>query len=75
VPRRIIVYQDENGDWCALCPSLGAFTQGESRDDALANMEDLLPSWIDEAFAGEAAPADDGQIEVVTVTVTAPRHG
>lgn len=69
IERRIIVYQDEAGEWCVLCPSLGAFTQGESRSDAIENMKELLPIWIDEEYQDQPIPEDNGHIETVTVMV------
>jgi predicted RNase H-like HicB family nuclease len=67
--RRVIVYQDETGGWCVLCPSLGAFSQGENREDALANIQELLPAWIEEEFKDQPVPEDDGHIEFVEISL------
>jgi len=67
--RRVIFYQDESGGWCVLCPSLGAFSQGENRDDALANIQELLPAWVEEEFEDQAIPEDNGHIEIVEISL------
>jgi predicted RNase H-like HicB family nuclease len=67
--RRVIVYQDESGAWCALCPSLSAFSEGESRDDAIANIKELLPTWIEETFKDAPIPKDNGHIKIVTISL------
>ncbi len=65
--RRVIIYQDESGGWCVLCPSLGVFSEGESREEAIANIQELLPTWIEEAFENQPVPEDNGHIEVLTI--------
>jgi predicted RNase H-like HicB family nuclease len=67
--RRVIVYQDETGGWCVLCLSPGAFSQGENREDVLANIRELLPGWIEEEFKNQPIPGDDGHIEIIEISL------
>ena len=46
--RGILIYRDENGEWCATCPSLpGCHSQGESREDAIINIKDAIEGYIE----------------------------
>ncbi|MEX2317955.1 MAG: type II toxin-antitoxin system HicB family antitoxin [Pirellulales bacterium] len=49
--RQIIVYRDdEDGGWVTEVPSLpGCISQGETREEALANARDAIETWIDGA--------------------------
>lgn len=38
---------EEDGLWVAGCPSLDVFSQGDSEDDAKANLEEAASLWID----------------------------
>jgi predicted RNase H-like HicB family nuclease len=54
--RQVIIYTDENGDWCASCPSLpGCHSQGDSREDALKNIKDAIEGYI-EALEADGLP-------------------
>ncbi|MBC7814941.1 MAG: type II toxin-antitoxin system HicB family antitoxin [Burkholderiales bacterium] len=58
--RQVLVYTDEDGAWCASCPSLsGCHSQGETREEALANIKETIQLWIDDAIDhGEPIPPD-----------------
>ena len=44
---RIILEQDEDGIYTALCPSLpGCISQGETRNEALKNIKDAMEGYI-----------------------------
>ena len=46
--RYAIVYRDEDGAWIAEVPSLpGCVTQGESREEAIANIHDAIELYLD----------------------------
>lgn len=52
--------------WLAVCPSLNFITtQGESRQEAIANAQDMLSLYLEEALEnGELVPATDVPREV-----------
>lgn len=44
---RVLIEQDEDGVFIASCPSLpGCVSQGSSRAEALANIEDAMQAYI-----------------------------
>jgi len=44
---RIILEQDEDGIYTALCPSLpGCVSQGQTRSEALKNIQDAMEGYI-----------------------------
>ena len=46
--RQVIIYTDENGEWCASCPSLpGCHSQGETREETIINIRDAVESYCD----------------------------
>jgi predicted RNase H-like HicB family nuclease len=69
--RQVIIYTDENGEWCASCPSLpGCHSQGESVEAAIANIKEAIEVWIEDAVQhGEPVPEDSHQAEIVLVEV------
>ena len=45
---RVIIEPDESGWFVAECPSLpGCISQGKSRAEALANIEDAIKGYLD----------------------------
>jgi predicted RNase H-like HicB family nuclease len=57
--RQVIVYTDENGEWCAKCPSLpGCHSQGETREEALANIRNAVEAFI-EALEADGLPVPE----------------
>lgn len=60
--RRIIIHKaepDETGYW-AECPSLGCVTEGETIEETLQNMREVIELWIESLVAhGEAIPPED----------------
>jgi predicted RNase H-like HicB family nuclease len=56
--RHVLIYSDENGEWCASVPSLpGCYSQGETREEALANIKEAVDLHIESMIAhGEAVP-------------------
>jgi predicted RNase H-like HicB family nuclease len=44
---RIIIEQDEDGQFVAECPTLpGCISQGQSRDEAVANIKDAIAGYL-----------------------------
>jgi predicted RNase H-like HicB family nuclease len=58
--RQVILYQDEDGVWCAEVPSLpGCHSDGETYEEALINIQEAIDLWIEAAIAhGEDIPED-----------------
>ncbi len=45
---RIILEQDEQGNFVAECPSLpGCISQGKNREDALKNIKDAIQGYLE----------------------------
>jgi predicted RNase H-like HicB family nuclease len=65
--REVLIYRDsEDGGWIAEVPSLpGCVSQGETKDEVLANIQDAIEAWLHAAGAvGVPVPADLGGAEV-----------
>ncbi len=67
--RQVIVYTDEDGAWCASCPSLpGCYSQGETQDEALANIREAIQAYIEALEQdGLPVPPDNTQIHLARV--------
>jgi predicted RNase H-like HicB family nuclease len=67
--RQVIVYTDENGEWCASCPSLpGCHSQGETREEAIVNIRDAIEAYIEALeMDGLPVPAENEHREIVTL--------
>jgi predicted RNase H-like HicB family nuclease len=67
--RQVIVYRDEDGNWCASCPSLpGCHSQGDTREEAITNIKEAIALYI-EALKADNLPVPNETREVVTVDV------
>ena len=45
---RVLIEQDEDGEFIATCPALpGCISQGDTRAAALANIRDALPGYLE----------------------------
>ncbi len=45
---RILVEQDEDGAWVAVCPALpGCVSQGKTRAEALENIKDAVAGYVE----------------------------
>ncbi len=69
--RQVIVYTDENGEWCASCPSLpGCHSQGETREEAIANIRDAIEAYIEALEVdGLPVPPENEHREIITLDV------
>jgi predicted RNase H-like HicB family nuclease len=67
--RTILLYPNEDGITIAEVPSLpGCLAQGESREEALENIQEAIGLHIEHLQArGEAIPIE--QVEVTTVMI------
>ena len=65
--REVLIYRDpEDGGWIAEVPSLpGCVSQGETKDEAIANIEDAIEAWLHAAeTVGVPVPTELGGAEV-----------
>ena len=67
--REAIIYRGEDGYWVAECPSLpGCVSQGETKEEAVANIREAIDGWIEAAEAhGLPVPEETFEIHVVAV--------
>ncbi len=59
-PRQVIIEAEEEGGYHAYCPSLpGCHSQGETIDEALANIREAIDLFIEDMIeSGESVPED-----------------
>ncbi len=67
--RQVILYTDEDGAWCATCPSLpGCFSQGETKDETLINIREAIQAYI-EALEQDGLPVPEDNSEIVLAKI------
>jgi predicted RNase H-like HicB family nuclease len=67
--RQVIIYTDENGEWCASCPSLpGCHSQGDTREEAITNIRDAIQLYI-EALEADGLPVPPETHEAIILDV------
>jgi predicted RNase H-like HicB family nuclease len=66
----VIIEKDSDG-YVAFCPALqGCYTQGETYEEVLSNIEDAIRLHIEDRLsAGESIPASD-MVSLTTLEVT-----
>ena len=67
----VVIEKDEEG-YFAVCPGLqGCYTQGDTYEEALANVKDAIRLHVEDRLAaGEAVP-QRGQVSLTTVEIAA----
>ena len=68
--RQVIVYPDpEDGGYVAEVPSLpGCVSQGETREEALANVREAIDLWVEVAHSQKIpVPDDRREVEICEV--------
>ena len=62
----VTIERDEDGMFCVSCPSIpGCHSQGESRDEALANIKDAIAGCLEvRAERGMPLTVETAQVEV-----------
>jgi len=68
--RQVVLYPDpEDGGWVAEVPSLpGCVSDGDSKEDALRNVQDAIESWISAAEeSGTEVPPETLDVLVCVV--------
>ncbi len=67
--RQVLLYTDETGMWVVECPSLpGCISQGETKDEALANIRDAIQEYI-AALIDEGDPVPEERFEAMLIAV------
>jgi predicted RNase H-like HicB family nuclease len=67
--RQAIIYPGEDGYWVAECPSLpGCISQGENREDAIANIREAIHLYVD-ALEADGLPIPPERFETLLVAV------
>lgn len=69
--RQVLLYQDEDGFWIVEVPSLpGCHSDGKTRQEAIANVQEAIALWVEDAQAhGEPIPDDYENLALVVVPV------
>ena len=59
----VVLEQEADGGFVATVPTLpGCVSQGDSRDEAIANVREAIAAYIEDCReSGEAVPTDGGQ--------------
>ena len=68
--RKVILLPDnEDGGWVAEVPSLpGCISQGDTREQALANVRDAIDTWIEGAKqVGMTVPDESFEVQICIV--------
>ncbi len=67
----IIFEKEEDGGYHVFCPSLkGCHAQGDSYDEALANIQDAIKLYLDSLLAhNEPIPQEDIMIKPLRIAV------
>jgi len=67
--RQVIVYSGEDGYFVAECPSLpGCISQGETREDAIANIKEAIAGYI-AALKEDNLPVPDEHFDAMVIAV------
>ena len=68
----VVLQREDDGGYVATVPALpGCVSQGDSREEALKNIEEAIEVYLEDVkAAGEPIPAEDGReyVEVHTGT-------
>lgn len=66
--RNVVLFEDNDGMWIVDCPSLpGCMSQGETREEAIANIREAIDLWMEDARLADEPIPDDAPIEVMRV--------
>jgi predicted RNase H-like HicB family nuclease len=68
--RQVIIFPDhEDGGWVAEVPSLpGCVSQGDTREEVIANVRDAIDTWIEGAKqVGMTVPDESFDVHVCIV--------
>jgi predicted RNase H-like HicB family nuclease len=67
--RQVLLTPDEEGGWVVECPSLpGCISQGETKDEALANIREAIELYV-ETLEAEGLPVPEDRFESILVAV------
>lgn len=70
--RQVILIPDETGGYTVEVPSLpGCFSEGDTREEALANIQDAIEGFIEMLQAGGYPVPDEYATPIEVATVAA----
>jgi predicted RNase H-like HicB family nuclease len=62
---KAIVHPAEEGGYWAEVPALpGCFTEGETMEEVIANLQDAIRGWLEVANARQQMDANDHMVEI-----------
>jgi len=68
-PRQVIIEHDETGGYVVSCPSLpGCHSQGETIDEALANIREAIELYI-EVLEEDGLPIPEDTLDRLVVVI------
>lgn len=69
---KVLLEPDDTGGYVVSCPALpGCYSQGESIDEALANIREAIELCLDELRAKGEEIADPSRVLIGSVIITA----
>ena len=67
--RQVLIYPGEDGFYVAECPSLpGCISQGKTRQEALENIRDAIPLYID-VLKEDGLPIPEDHLDSLLIAV------
>jgi predicted RNase H-like HicB family nuclease len=67
---KVLLYGGEDGYVIAECRALpGCVSQGETHEEALANIREAIEGWLEVQQERQGAPAVDADVQIVELTV------
>ncbi|MCC6159991.1 MAG: type II toxin-antitoxin system HicB family antitoxin [Deltaproteobacteria bacterium] len=67
--RQVVMTRGEDGFWVVEVPSLpGCVSQGQSRDEALANVRDAIAAYV-EVLREDGLPVPEERFDTLVVAV------
>ncbi len=70
VKVKVLLYPGEDGYIVAECPALpGCASQGQTRDEALANIHEAIEGWLEVQEERHAHQLEQANLEIVEIAV------
>jgi antitoxin HicB len=68
---KVLLEPDETGGYVVICPSLqGCYSQGETVEEALANIREVIQLCLDELRVRGEPPPDPSNVLIGSVVVS-----
>jgi predicted RNase H-like HicB family nuclease len=66
--RQVITYPGEDGYWVAQCSSLPHISQGKTKEEAIANIQEAIELYL-EILQEEGSAIPENRVETVTLAL------